>query len=71
MHLSFYLAASLLLPFVSAASSQGDPEQLYKCLRTRDKGGYELETPKDANYTKDRAAFNQRLSFEPVALVFP
>jgi len=59
------LAASYL---VNAAPSAGSQTALFNCLKNK---GYNLETVSNANYASDSAAFNRRLSFQPVALVFP
>lgn len=54
--------------FVFAAPSSGSPDALYGCLRNK---GYNLETISNPNYAADSAAFNRRLSFQPIALVYP
>ncbi|KZS95311.1 glucooligosaccharide oxidase [Sistotremastrum niveocremeum HHB9708] len=62
--LSFVLAISA----VWAAPNTGNPNALWSCLSGK---GWNLETVSNANYAKDSTAFNERLSFKPVAIVSP
>lgn len=66
MLLSPSLFALAAVYFASAASSDGSRAALYSCLKE-----FDLETLFSPNYTNDSAAFNRRLAFKPVALVFP
>lgn len=66
-----FSSATLLLSLVAltyAAPSAGSQTALFNCLKNK---GYDLETISNSNYAADSAAFNRRLSFQPVALVFP
>lgn len=57
-----------LTAFAYAAPSSGNPTDLISCLKSK---GYHPETMSDPDYSTDSAAFNQRLTFKPIALVYP
>jgi hypothetical protein len=66
-----FSSATILLSlaaFTYAAPNAGSQTALFNCLKNK---GYDLETISNSNYAADSAAFNRRLSFQPVALVFP
>ena len=65
-----FLTALLLaaIQLVGAAPAAGDQTALFNCLKNK---GYNLETVSNPNYSADSAAFNRRLKFQPVAIVFP
>ena len=65
----FFIAALLAcIQFIGVASAAGSQTALFNCLKNK---GYNLETISNANYPTDSAAFNRRLTFQPVAIVFP
>lgn len=65
---SFLASVFLHASFSAAAPSANSQDALFGCLRNK---GYGLETSSNANYGNDRAAYNRRLSYKPVAIVFP
>jgi hypothetical protein len=67
MLLSIILTISLAA-FAQAVPNAENTTDLIDCLTNK---GYTPETMSDPNYNDDSAAFNRRLSFQPVALVYP
>jgi hypothetical protein len=64
--LSTLLVAGIHL--ANVVSAAGDQNALFNCLKNK---GYNLETITNPNFSTDTAAFNRRLKFQPVAVVFP
>jgi hypothetical protein len=62
------LSTILSLSLAAFAHAASTPTGLLKCLQSK---GYTPETMSDPNYNNDSAAFNRRLTFQPVALVYP
>jgi len=57
---------SALFALDSTVTDTGKPDDLYACLK-----GFDLIKPSDPKYMEEKAAYNRRLSFDPIAIVFP